>query len=126
MRSLTLQFIPYSEIGELSSDARIKKILKIVKQDRIALMEGRLSTEEEAGLIEQTMGEIGGRFRGVEVATIHPERKNSELINKLRENVFELLFGKKGGMTIVGPASIIKEIKRDPNKIQLFMNLPGK
>ena len=43
---LTLQFIPYSDIAELSPDARVKKILSIVKDDKILVMEGRLKKTE--------------------------------------------------------------------------------
>ena len=30
------------------------------------------------------------------------------------------MLGYKGGMTIIGPASLVKEIKRDPTKIELL------
>ena len=31
-----------------------------------------------------------------------------------------MLLGDREGITIIGPASVVKEIRRDPNKIQLF------
>jgi hypothetical protein len=31
------------------------------------------------------------------------------------------LLGNRLGMTVIGPASLVKSIKRDPNKIELFM-----
>jgi len=31
-----------------------------------------------------------------------------------------LLLGDRNGITIIGPASIVKEIKKDPNKIELL------
>lgn len=126
MRSLVLQYIPHSEVGDLNSEAKIRKILRIVRQDRIALMEGRLSTEEEASLIELTMGEIDKKFRGVEVATVNPDALNTPISKRVITGLFELFMGKRGGMTVVGPASIIKEIKRDPNRIQLYMNTKRK
>jgi len=31
-----------------------------------------------------------------------------------------LLLGNRSGLTIIGPANVVKEIKQDPDKIQLF------
>ena len=31
-----------------------------------------------------------------------------------------MLLGNRQGLTIIGPASIVKEIKQDPDKIQLL------
>jgi hypothetical protein len=33
--------------------------------------------------------------------------------------------GERQGLTIIGPASIVKEIKKDPNKIQLLTKPPA-
>ena len=55
---LTLQFIPYAEIENLDSKQRINKLLKIVKEEKIVVLEGKLRSEEEAGLIQKTMEEI--------------------------------------------------------------------
>jgi hypothetical protein len=39
---------------------------------------------------------------------------------KIRNTFVNALLGDRQGLTIVGPASVIKDIKQDPNKIQLF------
>lgn len=117
---LTLHFIPYNDIENLSSAKRIQKLLNIVKDEKIALLEGRLKKEEEKDLIEITMEEIGGRFKGVELAVIYPEKKYKHVGEKIKKGFVSMLLGDRQGLTIVGPASIIKEIKKDPNKIELF------
>ena len=33
-----------------------------------------------------------------------------------------MLLGDKFGLSIIGPASLVKEIKKDPSKIELMMN----
>ena len=119
---LTLQFIPYSEIENLSSEKRINKLLNIAKEDKIVLLEGRLKKHEEAELIKMTMEAINEEFKGIELSVIYPESKDDALANKLRKLVINLLFGDRQGFTIIGPASIIKEIKQDPDKIQLLTN----
>jgi hypothetical protein len=34
-----------------------------------------------------------------------------------------MLMGNRQGMTIIGPASIVKQIKQDPEKIQVFTDV---
>lgn len=117
---LTLQFVPYSEIEDLSSLGRIKKLLKIAKEGKIVLLGGRLKKEEEAELIKTTMEEINNEFRGIELHVIYPNPQEGPFYKKIRSNIINTVLGNRQGLTIVGPSNIIKEIKRDPNKIQLL------
>jgi len=118
---LTLQFVPYDEIERLDSQSRINKLLNLVKENKIILMQGRLKVSEEAKLIENTMNLINGNFKGIEVCTIYPERRKGETIGSLmKKEVAKMLLGNREGLTIIGPSTLIKEIKRDPNKIQLL------
>ena len=41
-------------------------------------------------------------------------------LDRFRVNLASMIMGREQGLTVIGPASIIKEIKKDPNKIQLF------
>ncbi|MBS3135056.1 DUF2073 domain-containing protein [Candidatus Woesearchaeota archaeon] len=120
-KGLTLQFVPYNEIGKLDSNSKIKKILKVVKDNKIVLLEGKLKSEEEAMLIQRTMEQIDRNFKGIEIATIEG-KDEKDFIAVLKKNLARALLGDKFGLTIIGPASIVKEIKKDPNKIELFTN----
>lgn len=117
---LTLQYIPHREIGHLGIDAKIKKILKSVKEDKIILIEGKLDPFEESQLIEKTMESIDRRFKGIEIACI-VANKNKLLGDKIKKELAKLLLGRDDGLTIIGPATIVKEIKRNPNKIDLLL-----
>jgi len=117
---LTLQFIPYTEIENLGSARRVKKILDVVKQDKIVLLEGRLKKEEETDLIEITMEEINNKFKGIELAVIDPQTKNVPFMGKIKRSFINMLLGDRQGLTIIGPASIVKDIKKDPHKIELL------
>ena len=117
---VTLQFVPYHEIEELGSARRVKKLIDIVKQNKIALLQGRLKKEEEADLISIAMEEFGKKFKGIELAVINPDEKGNEGLKKIRNNFFNFILGDRQGLTIIGPASIVKEIKKDPNKIELL------
>jgi len=118
---VTLQLVPYSEIELLSSVGRIRKLLNIAKENKIVLLQGRLKKEEEAELIKVTMEEINKDFKGIELAVIDASA-NSKLngLSKFRASVVNALLGERQGLTVIGPASIVKEIKRDPTKIELL------
>lgn len=117
---VTLQFVPYHEIEELGSARRVKKLIDVVKQNKIVLLQGRLRKEEETDLISIAMEEFGNKFKGIELAVINPDDKGNEGFKKLRNNFFNFVLGDRQGLTIIGPASIIKEIKKDPSKIELL------
>ena len=116
---VTLQLVPYTEIEALSSVGRIRKLLNIAKERKIVLLQGRLKKDEEAELIKATMEEINKEFKGIEIAVIHPSQ-NVTGFQKFRNDFFNLLLGERQGLTVIGPASVVKRIKKDPNKIELF------
>ena len=117
---VTFHFVPYHEIDDLSSAKRVNKLLNLVKQDKIVLLEGRLKKEEEADLIEITMEEIGDQFKGIELAVIYPEKENMAALKRLKFDLVRMLVGDRQGFTIVGPASIVKRVKQNPRSIELF------
>ncbi len=118
---LTISFIPYAEIQHLNSDERIRRILKEVKQEKIVLLEGKLRKEEEAQLIKATMEQISEKFKGIEIADVElTAKEQDDLLFKLRKYLIDILLGDRSGFTVIGPASIVKEIKKDPNKIELL------
>ena len=117
---VTLQFIPYNEIEALSSAKRIQKLLSIVKDEKIVLLQGRLKKEEEKDLIEITMEEINEKFKGIELSVVYPQKDYRGFLEKFRKGLYDFVLGDRNGMTIIGPATVVKEIKRDPNKIELF------
>ena len=117
---LTLQYIPLNEIENLDSENKVRRLLSLVKEDKILLVEGRLTPKEEAKLIESTMEEITKSFKGIEICTVYPQKKKDvQFFSRLRKEVLNML-GYRQGITIIGPASIIKDIKRDPTKIELL------
>ena len=118
--ALTLQFVPYNEIDDLGSARRVKKLIDIVKENKIVLLEGRLKKEEETDLIEIAMEEISNKFKGIELAVINPEKKDAGFFGGMKSGVFNLILGDRMGFTVIGPATIVKEIKKNPNKIELF------
>ena len=124
-KGVTIQFIPYSEIAYLSSYKRVKKLVDLAIENKILLVQGKLAPEEEVDLIEETMKRISkskrSKFRGIELATFSPKSQNMPFFNAFRERLATTLFGDRDVITIIGPATIVKEIKKDPTKIQLLL-----
>ena len=121
-KGLTLQFIPYSEISHLSSVERIKKLLKIILENKVVVLQGRLKTDEESRLIEDTMIMIGNikGFKGVELAVVEDNEEKS-FFQKMRFGLAKAIAGQQNAITIIGPASIVKEMKKDPKKLEVMM-----
>lgn len=117
---LTIQILPYSEIADLSSIGKIRKLLNIAKENKIILLQGRLTKEEETELIKATMEEINKDFKGIELAVLDPTQEKTNALGTLRDGIANILLGNRQGLTIIGPANIVKEIKKDPKKIELL------
>lgn len=124
---LTLQFIPHSDIASLNAAERVEKLLKIVKDEKIILLEGKLRPQEEADLIKKTMESISDKFKGIEISPINVKKQEDiRFTEKIKAALINMLLGDRKGLTIIGPASIVKEIKQDPDKIQLLTEDPSK
>lgn len=122
-KGLSLQVIPYSEIEPMGISERVKKILALALAGKIIIIQGRLRAEEEARLIEDTMAMVDHikNFKGIELAVIEPNMRDKSIFVKMRYGIAKTLIGESSALTIVGPSSIVKEIKRDPKKIELMM-----
>jgi hypothetical protein len=124
IRGFSIQFLPYSEIKNLESNERIRKILGIILGNNILILQGRLKAEEEARLIGDTMAMIGHvkEFKGIELAVLSGNGENS-ILNRMKSGIVNALNGGDlGAITIIGPATIVKEIKRNPKKIELLLS----
>lgn len=121
---LSIRFMPYSEIKDLNSDDRIKKILSICLKNNLIILQGRLRSEEESRLIGDTMAMIDyvEDFKGIELAVIS-ETDKGNFWDRIKTNIINTLSNVElGAITIIGPATKVKEIKKDPKKIELFLN----
>lgn len=120
--NLSLQVLPFSEVQEMTISERVKKILTLVLGNKIVILHGRLRAEEEARLIEDTMALVDHvkDFKGIELAVIEPNTKDKPFLIKMKHEIAKKLIGDSESITVIGPASAIKEIKKDPRKIELF------
>ena len=73
-----------------------------------------------AKLRNSKLFEINKDFKGIELAVLEPNKNKGSPLSIFREGLANVLLGNKQGLTVIGPANIIKEIKKDPNKIELL------
>ena len=123
IKGLSLHVLPFSEVEELGIAQRVRKFLNLVLGNKIVILHGRLRAEEEARLIEDTMALVDHvkNFRGIELAVIEPDLRNRGVMVKMKHGIAKRLIGNSNALTVIGPASIIKEIKRDPKKLELMI-----
>ncbi|MEM4648040.1 MAG: DUF2073 domain-containing protein [Candidatus Pacearchaeota archaeon] len=124
IKGIKIQFIPFSKIENLSSYKRVKFLLDNIKENKIIILQGKLSHDEEADLIEETMVNIGKRknFKGIEIATLAPKPEDN-IFGKLRKKLADALVGDRDMITIIGPATIVREIKKDISKLELYLKI---
>ncbi|MCK4996950.1 DUF2073 domain-containing protein [Candidatus Pacearchaeota archaeon] len=122
-KDLTIHFMPYSEIAKEDTIGRIKKIMSAVLDQKIVILQGKLTADEEVRLIENSMMLIGNveNFQGVEIAAISGENEHQKLFDRIRHNIAKILVGEQDAITIIGPASVVKDIKQDPKKIEFML-----
>lgn len=117
---LTLQYIPFHDLQDLTTNEKIRKILKSIKEDKIILVDGKLAPIEESELIKATMEQIDRKFKGIEICSVDYQARSEHLFDYMKRSIAHMLLSKNAGVTVIGPASVVKEIRKDPNKIELF------
>lgn len=117
-KEISVNLVSRQKLEQLSPDEKLKFILKEVKKGKILVLEYGLTPIEQANLIENTMREIEhDTFIGVEM----------EGYGEDKSNFIQKIFGiiKKPRMTLIGPANLLKTVRKDCNMIQTKV-IPGK
>jgi hypothetical protein len=122
-KGLSLHIMPFAEIRELTITERVKKILQLVLGNKVVILQGRLRPEEEIRLIEDTMAMVDHikSFKGIELAVVDPDGPDASFMLRFKRGLAKSLLGDTNSLTVIGPASVVKEIKKDPSKIEVFL-----
>ena len=124
MRNFRIEFIPFEKINTLSSKRKLNMIIKAVKNNSVIITDGKLTAEEEAELIGETMRKVSKNFPGIEICSFNSadfRAKETQVLSVLKETVLDVISGKRRGITIIGPAALVSKIKKDPDKISLLL-----
>ena len=117
-KGISVNLVSRQKLDELSSDEKLKFILKEVQKGKILVLEHGLTPMEQTSLIENTMKEIEhDTFIGIEMEGYAEDRPT--FIQKMLGMI------KKPRMTMIGPAHLLRTIRKDSNMIQTMI-IPGK
>jgi hypothetical protein len=116
INGLKMDFLSSDALKKQSSMEKISMIVDKVKQGELLVIEGGLEPEEEAELIETTMREIDvENFMGIDIYTLEKDESS----------FFGLSKKKTVGITIIGPANVMKTVKRKSNFLSMVASLGG-
>jgi hypothetical protein len=108
---IAFHLISKDTLAHLSSEEKLAYILNEVKHGRILVLEAGLTPTEQTDLIQTTMREINhDSFIGIEIGGYEPEK--TSFIHRM--------LGKpqRPRMTIIGPAHLLRLIKKDDTRIE--------
>ena len=117
-KEISVNLVSRNKLEEFSSEEKLNFILKEVKKGKILVLENGLTPMEQTTLIERTMKEIEeDTFIGVEM----------EGYGEDSPTFIQKIFGmiKRPRMTMIGPADLVKTVKKDNNVIQTKI-IPGR
>lgn len=116
-KNIKIKLLPYENLSE----TKLKTLLKDLESNTIILVDAKLSANEEAQLIEETMKKVSNRFKGIEMDSLDPVEEKDVFL-RMKSLLVEFLSGKKRGLTLIGPAGLIKQIKKDPENLLLSLS----
>jgi len=133
-KKLKMDFVSSATLEEKTKEKRVKFILSRVKDGSILVTDAVLHPKEEMDLIKETMRRVDNGFPGIEVCSLKKHTKGfqflAERFSDQREKIsrfFSNLAGRssqksnlKIGITFIGPAKVIKRIKKNPNSFSVF------
>lgn len=116
--NVKIKLLPYERFKRDGFES----LAKDLKESTIVLIDAKLTPQQEANIIEQTMENVSENFIGIELASISSlDEKNLNNLTKFKHVLVEALLGKKRGFTVIGPAQIVHKIKKNPENLMLYM-----
>ncbi|MCX8200063.1 MAG: DUF2073 domain-containing protein [Candidatus Micrarchaeota archaeon] len=120
MPDIRIEFVSSAVLRDMESAKRIEYLLRVIKRGCLIVLEERLGPDEERLLIEETMNLVNDKFTGIEISSL-----GASSTSQWKERIIRMLGGKTSGLTVIGPAKMIKEIKNDRSKINLLAGFAG-
>jgi hypothetical protein len=115
-----VQILSFEMLRKFKTETRLNKILDILKEGDVVVLEGRLTSDEETALVTHALENVSGKFTGIEIAYLDPKHQHLSFFESLKEKLIQFLAKERLGITVIGPSKIIKEIKMDPQKLEVL------
>lgn len=112
---LKIRYISIDRLNSLRTNSKIDLIIEHIKENNIILVDGRLKSRDEAELIRRTMIDLHKEFQifhGVEMVSLQDGFQT-------KKGVMGIFRKEPKGITIIGPASIITEMKQQTDHVEL-------
>jgi len=117
IEGIPVNLVSRDKLDEFSSAEKLNFIIKEVKKGKVLVLEQGLTPFEQTELIEYTMKEIKqDTFIGIEIEGYSEDKQT------FMQKIFRII--KKPRMTVIGPADLLKTIRKDNNMIQTQI-IPG-
>ena len=134
---LKMDFISSVALDNKTGKKKIDFILNKVKDGSILVVNGVMTPDEEMSLIKETMRRVDDGFPGIEVCSLKKQLKGwkqffetfSNGREKLSRSLWAGITGNppktklKTGLTLIGPAKIIKNIKKNPDSFSVLAEM---
>ncbi len=118
--AIKMEFISTARLrGMGSSEERVDYLLNVIKRGSIIVLDERLDPLEERLLIEATLSMIDDDFTGIEISSI------GDHASDWKYKLIKLLGGKPPGLTVIGPAKLLKRVKGDKEHLDLLADFKG-
>ena len=112
---LKIKLVKYQKLKN-----EVDAVFRDLMQGSIIIIDPKLTSEEEAELIQETMKMISERFSGIELGSVAVSHLKDNKFDRLREKLAERLLGKRMGITIIGPAKIVRKIEKHPEELLVY------
>ncbi len=136
-KNVKMDFVSSTVLDDKPREKRINFILNKVKDGTILVTDVVLHADEEMELIRETMRRVDDGFPGIEVASLKKQTKGAqkflENISDQRDKFQSLISGLTGkspektsmktGLTLIGPAKLIKKVKKNPDSFSVSTEL---
>jgi len=108
-----IYYISSNEYFKMSNKERIKKIITLLKNKNIIIIDTIVPPSDELEIIKEVINNVDNFFKGIEISTIR--KSQNGILNKI-------LFKKENGLTIIGPTNIVKRLeKQGENLIKMHV-----
>lgn len=131
MKKIKMDFVSSTILDKKPKNKRVAFILNKVKDGSILVLDGVLEPEDEMDLIKETMRRVDDGFPGIEVCSLKKELKGIQgFFDRMTDQRIKLQkaftgkipenYSLRTGITLIGPAKYIKDIKKNPDSFSVF------
>lgn len=117
MADLGIEFVSTKILSEMKDNEATEYLLKVIRRGDMIVLDEKLPPAQEKELFKRTMEIIDDDFTGIEISSIGDSETN------WKNSIIKLLGGKTTGLTVIGSAKIIKNIKNQKDKINLLAKI---